>query len=144
MSQFENLVFEGGGVKGIAYAGAIAVLEKKGVLADIRRVGGASAGAVTACLLALGAYAEETQKIVTTTTFSSFEDSGFLGFISDVWRLIRHYGWYKGDAFAQWMRKQIGALADDPELDFKALAARAEKEPGRFRELYVVGTDLSA
>ncbi len=32
MSQFKNLVFEGGGVKGIAYAGAIKVLGEKDTL----------------------------------------------------------------------------------------------------------------
>src|SRR5699024_7257619 len=74
MSQFENLVFEGGGVKGIAYAGAIAVLEKNGVLADIRRVAGTSAGAIMACLLALGADAARAQAITDNTPFASFED----------------------------------------------------------------------
>ena len=44
MSQFGNLVFESGGVKGIAYAGAVAVLEDKEILPDIRRVAGTSAG----------------------------------------------------------------------------------------------------
>ena len=43
---FKNLVFEGGGVKGIAYAGAMKVLEKKGILKNIVRVGGTSAGAI--------------------------------------------------------------------------------------------------
>lgn len=28
---FKNLVFEGGGVKGIAYVGALGVLEQKGI-----------------------------------------------------------------------------------------------------------------
>jgi NTE family protein len=55
MSQFRNLVFEGGGVKGIAYAGAIEVLEKESILSDIKRVAGTSAGAITAALLASGA-----------------------------------------------------------------------------------------
>jgi len=54
MSQFRNLVVEGGGVKGIAYAGAIGVLEDKEILPDIQRVAGTSAGATTAALLALG------------------------------------------------------------------------------------------
>ena len=52
--QFRNLVFEGGGVKGIAYVGAWEVLQKKGILKDIKRVGGTSAGAINALLLALG------------------------------------------------------------------------------------------
>lgn len=42
---FKHLVFEGGGVKGIAWVGASEVLEQKGVLPDIERVGGTSAGA---------------------------------------------------------------------------------------------------
>jgi len=48
MSQFRNLAFEGGGVKGIAYAGASAVLEDKGILPNICRVAGTSIGAITA------------------------------------------------------------------------------------------------
>ena len=50
---FRNLIFEGGGVKGIAYSGALAVLEQRGILRRIKRVGGASAGAINASLLAL-------------------------------------------------------------------------------------------
>ena len=41
--QFRNLVFEGGGVKGIAYIGAMQILSQRGLLDDITRVGGASA-----------------------------------------------------------------------------------------------------
>jgi NTE family protein len=51
---FRNLVFEGGGVKGIAYVGAMEVLQRKGVLSGIERVGGTSAGAINATLCALG------------------------------------------------------------------------------------------
>jgi len=52
---WQNLVFQGGGVKGIAYVGALERLqEEKGCLENIRRVGGASAGAITALLVGLG------------------------------------------------------------------------------------------
>ncbi|MDN5865346.1 MAG: patatin-like phospholipase family protein [Gammaproteobacteria bacterium] len=142
MSQFENLVFEGGGVKGIAYVGALAVLEERGVLTDIRRVGGTSAGAIAASLVALGADTAKARRIVTTTPFSSFEDSDF-GIFRDLWRLIHRYGWYKGDAFATWIRRQIAALSGNPELDFATLADWAEKAPDKYRRLYVIGTDLS-
>ena len=50
----KNLVFEGGGVKGIAYVGAMQVLNEEGILQDIQRVGGTSAGAINATLFALG------------------------------------------------------------------------------------------
>lgn len=63
MNQFRNLVFEGGGVKEIAYVGAVAVLEAKEILPDIRRVAGTSTGAITAALLALGASSQSVQRV---------------------------------------------------------------------------------
>lgn len=59
---FKNSVFEGGGVKGIAYVGAMEVLEEKGVLENIQRVGGTSAGAINALLLGLNYSLDETSK----------------------------------------------------------------------------------
>ena len=44
--QFKNLVFEGGGVKGAAYVGAMQALDEAGVLDNIERICGTSAGAI--------------------------------------------------------------------------------------------------
>lgn len=52
--KFRNLVFEGGGVKGIAYVGALGVLEERKITLNIERIGGTSAGAINAILLGLG------------------------------------------------------------------------------------------
>ena len=49
----KNLVFEGAGIRGIAYSGAIAELENRHLLGRIERVGGTSAGAITALLLSI-------------------------------------------------------------------------------------------
>jgi NTE family protein len=56
---FKNLVFKGGGIRGIAYLGALEVLDKKGILAAAENVAGASAGAITALLVSLGYSFEE-------------------------------------------------------------------------------------
>ena len=77
MSQFRSLVFEGGGVKGIAYAGALEELEKRGIVKDITRVAGTSAGAISAALVALGATSEYVAEAVGGTNFRSFMDSSF-------------------------------------------------------------------
>ena len=63
-TQFRNLTFEGGGVKGIAYIGAMQILEGRGVLPGIRRVGGTSAGAINALIFALGYSIAEQQEIL--------------------------------------------------------------------------------
>ena len=68
---FRNLVFEGGGVKGIAYVGAMQFLKKKGVLKNIQRVGGTSAGAINATLFALGFTNTETKKILKNLNFNN-------------------------------------------------------------------------
>lgn len=73
-----DLVFEGGGAKGVAFAGAIRALEE----ADFRagRLLGTSAGAVTATLLAVGYSAETILQLLTEclptgeSRFSTFAD----------------------------------------------------------------------
>lgn len=55
IDRIENLVFQGGSVKGIAYLGAWEALLQLGLKPEkIQRVGGTSAGSITALLLALG------------------------------------------------------------------------------------------
>jgi len=61
ISEIENLVFQGGGIRGIAYVGALNTLcnaqlpkHQRLDLSKIKRVGGSSAGAITALYLALG------------------------------------------------------------------------------------------
>ena len=71
---FRNLVFEGGGVKGIAYVGALQVLEEKGILPNIVRVGGTSAGAINAVLVGLNYTPAETQQILNKMNFEKFMD----------------------------------------------------------------------
>lgn len=155
MSQFRNLAFEGGGVKGIAYAGAIRELENHhntfdqtnvNILDGIRRVTGTSAGAITATLLALGATSREVEQIVSGTRFRAFMDDSW-GLIRDTNRLITEYGWYKGDEFSGWIRKQVAALVGDAEITFAQLQARIHqhgtRSARRLRELSITGSDLT-
>jgi NTE family protein len=144
MSQFRNLVFEGGGVKGIAYAGAIGVLEENGILPDIRRVAGTSAGAITAALLALGASSQNIQEIVGGTDFREFMDDSW-GVLRDINRLITHYGWYKGDRFEEWMRQHISDLTGGrADMTFSQLARLAtDEEASSYRQLWMVASNLS-
>jgi len=50
----KNLVFEGGGVKGLVYLGVIKKLSEVGIIDNIKNVAGSSAGAITALALSLG------------------------------------------------------------------------------------------
>ena len=133
--QFRNLVFEGGGVKGIAYVGAMQVMEKHGALEYISRVGGTSAGAINALIYALGYDLSEQSNILDSTDFSKFRDSSW--FIGNIQRLIKKFGWYKGDYFQNWIGDLIQEKLRKRNATFKDL-----KDSGR-PDLYVIGTNLT-
>src|SRR5688572_21348168 len=88
---YKNLVFEGAGVRGLAYAGALEELEVRGYLSKIERVGGTSAGAITALTLALGYNAAEIKSIVYSTKLQKFNDGRFF-FIGGISRMNKGYG----------------------------------------------------
>jgi NTE family protein len=132
--KFRNLVFEGGGVKGVAFGGALEVLNKRGILDQIVRVGGTSAGAITATMVALGYDANYIKNEVLNLNFNKFKDGSFLG---DVKRLFEKYGWYKGDAFLKYIEGQIKNKTGSPDTTFDELKSKG------FRDLYVIGTDLT-
>ena len=133
---FRNLVFEGGGVKGIAYVGAMQVLEEKGILQDITRVGGTSAGAINATLFALGFTNSAQRTILKGLDFNNFMDDSW-GVVRDTDRLLNKFGWYKGDFFHGWISGHIKKKLGDPNATFADL-----KEDGK-PDLYVYGTNLS-
>ena len=58
-SSIKNLIFEGAGLRGIAYCGAITELENRKLITGIEKVGGTSAGAVTALCISLGYSSNE-------------------------------------------------------------------------------------
>ncbi len=137
--KYQNLVMEGGGIKGIAYGGALQELDKKGILHDIKRVAGTSAGAIQACLLSIGYTPEEIIEIVNDTPIESFNDDGFVSKATK--RLFKEYGWFRGDSFLQKMEEVIYKRTGNADLTFEELHHLASSYP--FRDLYVTGTNLT-
>ncbi|MBE9537750.1 MAG: patatin-like phospholipase family protein [Proteobacteria bacterium] len=133
---FRNLVFEGGGVKGIAYVGAIDALDKAGILGNIERVGGTSAGAINALLLAAGFSLAETKKVLWKLDFNDFKDDSWL-VLKDLQRLKDEYGWYKGNFFRSWIGEQLESQGHSGNITFQALQAATGKA------LFVYATNLS-
>ena len=134
---FKNLVFEGGGVKGIAYVGALEVLDKEGILKNIKRVAGTSAGAMVAVLIGLGYTANELKDILWNLNFTEFLDDSF-GKIRDTERLIKEYGWYRGDFFRNLMANYIKDKTGNGEATFRDLY-----DAHKYRDIYLIGADLS-
>ena len=134
---FRNLIFEGGGVKGIAYVGALEVLDKEGILQDIKRVAGTSAGAMVAVLVGLGYTAAELRDILWNLNFQNFLDDSW-GYIRDTKRFIKDYGWYKGDYFRNLMADYIKQKTGNGEATFKDL-----QNAKKYKDINLIGADLS-
>jgi NTE family protein len=100
-----DLVFEGGGVKGIGLAGAFGYLDEQGFLPQ--RVAGTSAGAITAALVAAGYSGAELRSLVLEEMkFKSFEDGGHWP-VNQALQLAAHKGLHPGKYFESWMRERL-------------------------------------
>lgn len=133
---FKNLVFEGGGVKGIAYVGAMQVLAMENILEQIVRVGGTSAGSINAVLFAAGYSNTEVLKILKSLDFNDFKDDSW-GALRDMRRLRAEFGWYKGDYFRDWIGELLKKKTGSANITFKSLVEHSGKE------LFVYASNLS-
>jgi NTE family protein len=129
-------VFEGAGVRGIAYCGAIQEMEAKNMMGSIEKVGGTSSGAITAMAISLGYSGKEIENIISKTNFKKFNDGEFF-FIGGINRIKKYFGWYKGKKIEKWLGKIIKEKTGDENITFGQL-----KEKG-FKDLYITGTCLN-
>ena len=164
--KIENLVFEGGGVLGIAYLGVLHYLFYNGFMGDVSRVAGTSAGAITACITSFNLPFWDIRKISGTLDYRKIPSKGqpehigfvledmsevmgrFLGDVSCIYRLMNHYGWFSTDYFYSWIKEVIDGQFDfEKKLppytfeDFKNPSIH--KDNRAFLDLYVIGTDIS-
>lgn len=135
-SQIENLVFEGAGIRGIAYAGVMEGLEEEELLRHVQKVGGTSAGAITSLLISLGYTSTELVGIISEMKFQKLNDGRFF-FIGGLVRTKNQFGWYRDTALSEWIGGLIAAKTGDSEITFAQL-----KESG-YKELYVTATSLT-
>ena len=132
----KNLVFEGAGVRGIAYCGAVQEMESKKMMDGIERVGGTSSGAIIALTISLGYSGKEIENIISKSNFKKFNDGGFF-FIGGINRLNKYFGWYKGKKIGKWLEKIIKEKTGNENITFEELHQKG------FKDLYITGTSLN-
>jgi NTE family protein len=117
------LVFEGGGLKGIAHCGALLRLENFGLnITNVMCLAGTSAGSQIATILACGYTVDELKIIVMNMPVYEFMDNS-CGMVRNVTRLFCSYGIFKGD----YMEKYIDDLVAD----------KLGKKNATFRDLFI-------
>ncbi|XP_070532621.1 uncharacterized protein [Ptychodera flava] len=133
---FENIAFEGGGNKGLAYCGALKVLDEVGVLDKLHRFAGASAGALTATLLAVGYDVEDIRRYLCQDLRKIIIDHK-CGYCSLLPNLVRHYGWNPGRNLLHWLGLRLQETTGNANVTFKELYEKFGNE------LCVVVTNLN-
>jgi len=140
-AQYTNLVLEGGGMKGIAYAGAFEVLDSLGISDSIQNVAGTSSGAMNGMMFALGYTGKEIRQMNLSTNFGKYNQVG-LPLIGGLVRIKRTYGYYKTDRLIEDLGKIMLAKGYSPDITFEEL--HQLKQAGKkVKLLYITGANLT-
>lgn len=102
-----DAIFEGGGVRGIGFVGAVSCLEERGY--EFQRLAGTSAGAVMAALLAAG-YTGLELEMIADTDLNGFLDRDAIQAIPLIGKplgLMIEKGLYRGDRIEEWIHSLL-------------------------------------
>lgn len=131
MSSDYFCIFAGGGVRGIAYLGALQAFEKFDI--NITGMAGSSVGAIFASLFAVGFDYDEIKHVAFNANYELFTDLNF--------GLGKNFGFCKGDSFLSWFREQIEKKYYGEQFDPKG------NKPVKFKDLdkdlVIIATNLS-
>jgi len=99
-----DAVFEGGGMRGIGFVGAVRKFEEAGY--RFRNVAGSSAGAIVASLIAAGYTAEEMHREMASVQFDKFKHSAYWGGLGPFGAALgaaKNFGLYSAKLFESWL-----------------------------------------
>lgn len=168
----QNLVFQGGSVRGLTYLGALQAMNENGFdFSSIKRVAGTSAGAINALLLSLGYSIEELETHLKAIDFTDILDgrsefvqgrvlksvdkinggkNSFFATLpvataspSLLTELNTGYGVFDGHYFLEWIQERLKEQTGDENITFGELHQLHLKNPVKFKELYVYGANIS-
>lgn len=154
-------VFEGGGVKGIAFAGALTAAEREAGVEEWVNLAGTSAGSIVSALLAVGYNAQGLQKILGDAHYRRFADCGpggvWVGGLVNAVTRIR--GCAPGKYFTEWMREQLAnsplgrelkreiTFGDLKRTDLPPISELPDITPEKYERakyrLHVIGSDVT-
>ena len=141
-----DMVFAGGGAKGVAHLGALWAFDRLGI--KIKRLAGTSAGAITAALVAAGHSITEICDELMDLDFMSFRDGFWDQHLPKFARIVAissSYGMYEGENFQKWMEEKLveknaNTFGRLPRGEIGMLADLDDKDGGR---LQIMASDVT-
>ncbi|NNU78298.1 patatin-like phospholipase family protein [Clostridium estertheticum] len=151
--KFADIVFEGGGVKGIGLVGALKPFEQKGY--HWKNICGNSAGSIVAALVAVGYSSDEIKKLMIDLDYTKIADKNYsiMPFFSNANNLLFKKGLFKGDYIKNWIddalsnklklhSKKKVTFGDLIIPDEKGILLNNEKYKRKYK-LHIIATDIS-
>jgi len=108
-----SLIMKGGGVKGLAFMGALMELKD---YYTFDTFAGTSAGAISAVLLAAGYSPQELLEIMSNKDFNDFKDANWRQVIINI---FKKKGAYEGNHFSEWINTLIKQKIPNQLLEVK-------------------------
>lgn len=138
-----DIVFEGGGVKGVAFIGAIQETEQRGY--QFCQIAGTSAGSVIASLLAVGYTGKELEELILELNFRTLIKANWIARIPLIGQGIAFClkkGVYSGSILEEWLQEKLNLrglinFGDLPKGKLKIIVSDISKG-----ELVVLPDDL--
>jgi len=151
--KFADIVFEGGGIKGIGLVGALNTFEKNGY--QWKNICGNSAGSIVASLVAVGYSASEIKKLMIELDYEQIADKSHFNIpiLSNTLNLLLKKGIFKGDYLKNWLDEVLDAKfkpKNMKKLTFgdliipneNGILLNNEKYKRKYK-LHVIATDIS-
>lgn len=133
----KNLVFEGGGVLGIAYGGVLAALTEFDLIKGVDEAAGSSIGSIAALAVACRASKEFIEKYIGGLDIPALFD-GSRYKIKAFYDINKDLGWAKGAAFTAWLEEMLTSLCGKGDITFEEIKAKFGTT------LYITGTSITA
>ena len=146
----KNLVFEGGGARGLAYIGAIEILAKQRILSGVEKVAGSSVGAITAMIVSFGMAMPLMKAFLANT--QNFTDGLPWDMVNRSVSFLTRFGLSDAKRFRAWAN-DLGYWATGiRNINFRQLHDLVVKQNEhlaanhrsvKFRDLFVTGANLT-
>lgn len=136
-SQIKNIVFSGGGVKGIAYAGVVRALADKQMYYKLDGFAGSSVGSIAALLCSLRAKPKDIEQLIGNMDLNNFCDDS-RGYLRDIYRIFKRFGFYKGENLYKWFGYLCRRYAKSENVTFWDIFSTYESE------LKIVAVDMNS
>lgn len=113
MNEINELAIGGGGIKGIAFVGALYQLEKSGLINNLKKISGTSIGAFIAVCLVIGYKPSELMDFLFEYDYSNLKDVDISGFLT-------RKGLMKGEKIKEFFQQFI-SKKEDPNITLEKL-----------------------